>query len=271
MGPSSVEPQWTTPASRGFNQGAGMAFRIGVDFDRAIDWGARLGQELPFLRAWLQSWNARRAADLGCGTGRHAAALAAEGFEILALDTDPEMLAEARRLCTGAAVTLQCHDMRRPLPESDLDAVFCLGNSLALLPGEAEVLETLRAMHEGLRPRGGFIVHLLNYERFRDPRRAFFPLRTVLDEQGRPLRHYLKQIELHREHAWVHLISIGEDESGQWRREVRSDRLLPLRVEDLLPLLREAGFVEMEVFGNLKGESWLRRESHDLVVCGRRG
>lgn len=247
-----------------------MGFVIGLDFDRAIDWQGRLGHELPFLRAWLRSWNARRAADLGCGTGRHAAALAEAGFDILALDSDPVMLEDARARCAGRAVDLRRHDLREPLPERNLDAALCLGNVLALLPTEADVLAVLRAMHDALRPRGGFVVHLLNYERFRDPRRAFFPLRTVFGDDGRPRRHYQKLIELHRDHAWVHLLAIGADDEGRWTRDVRSDRLLPLRPEDLLPLLREAGFVEMEVFGSLKGENWHRRDSHDLVVCGRR-
>lgn len=247
-----------------------MSFSIGLDFDRAIDWSGRLGHELPFLRAWLRSWNARLVADLGCGTGRHALALADAGFEMLGLDADPVMLEDARQRGAGRPVRWFQHDLRQPLPTPEVDAVLCLGNVLALLPDEADVLAALRSMHRALRPGGGFVIHLLNYERFRDPRRAFFPLRTVLDADGRPVRFYQKMIELHRDHAWVHLIAIHEEQDGRWKRDVGSDRLLPLRPEDLLPLVREAGFTEMEVFGNLKGENWQRRESHDLVVCGRR-
>ena len=35
--------------------------------------------------------------DLGCGTGRHAAAIAARGATVVGLDADPEMLSKARR------------------------------------------------------------------------------------------------------------------------------------------------------------------------------
>lgn len=48
-----------------------------------------------FVRAALPQ-GARRLLEVGCGGGALAALLAAEGFEVVAVDTDPEAVAEAR-------------------------------------------------------------------------------------------------------------------------------------------------------------------------------
>lgn len=245
-----------------------MAFTIGTDFSNAIQWNLRLDKELPFLRAWLRSWNARRVLDLGCGTGQHCLGLAEFGFDMTGVDNSPEMLREARELTQGNS---RCRflegDLRHPGAVGAQDAVLCLGNSLCLLDKLADVEQALSAARDCLHARGGLILHVLNYMKFRDPARAFFPLKTDL-ESGRPLRHFLKMIELQSEHAWVHLVRI-EEQNGAWTRTVRSDRLLQLDSLQLRSLLLKVGFGEIQAYGSLQGESY-QASSHDLVLCCRR-
>ncbi len=250
-----------------------MGFNIGTDFDRAIQWDLRLERELPFLRAWLRSWNARQVLDLGCGTGRHCLALAQAGFEMTGMDSNPEMLRVAEELIAEhPAQAGRCHfvagDLRRPLGLPAQDAALCLGNSLCLLHDLDEVSQALSAMRDSLRPRGGLILHVLNYWKFRDPARAFFPLKTDV-EDGLARRHFLKMIELHEAHALVHLIRIEQDPAGSWTRQVRSDRLLRLDASRLRTLLLSCGFREIQAYGSLQGETFLA-DSHDLVLCCRR-
>ena len=254
-----------------------MAFSIGVEFDHAIDWSKRLDQEIPFLRAWLKSWNARLVVDMACGSGRHCVALAAQGFRMTGVDSDLLMLAAASRhalvqglsvdpeAAAGSAVFLS-GDLRRTPTLERQDAVLCLGNSLCLLADRDEVLQALRSFHALLPTKGGIILHLLNYTRFQDPAHAFFPLKTDL-ENGRPRRHYLKMIEHKGGEAIVHLVLI-EEEAGQWSRRVKSDRLLILEATDLQELVLRAGFGEVQIYGSLKGELF-HQESHDVVLCAR--
>lgn len=54
--------------------------------------------------------------DLGCGTGRHAAWLAAAGARVTAVDFSKGMLAEARRTAGGGKIRFLAHDLHRPLP-----------------------------------------------------------------------------------------------------------------------------------------------------------
>ncbi|MGD9690263.1 MAG: class I SAM-dependent methyltransferase [Phycisphaerales bacterium] len=66
-------------------------------------------------------------ADIGCGTGRHALRLAAEGAKVTALDFSSGMLAAARSKPGAEHVRWVEHDLSRPLPfeAGTFDRVVC--------------------------------------------------------------------------------------------------------------------------------------------------
>jgi len=95
--------------------------------------------------------------DLGCGTGELAAAIAATGARVWALDADPAMVAAARRRLGGdgggRVLLADGHDFSLPEP---LDAVFS-NAALHWMPRPAEVIARVRA---ALRPGGRFVAEL---------------------------------------------------------------------------------------------------------------
>jgi SAM-dependent methyltransferase len=92
--------------------------------------------------------------DLGCGTGELAAAIAATGARVWALDSDPAMVAAARRRLGGDRVLLaDAHHVRLPEP---VDAVFS-NAALHWMPRPAEVIASV---HAALRPGGRFVAEL---------------------------------------------------------------------------------------------------------------
>jgi ubiquinone/menaquinone biosynthesis C-methylase UbiE len=68
-----------------------------------------------------------RVADIGCGTGRHAIALAEAGATVIAVDFSRGMLAKARAKPGAAAVRFVHHDLTRGLPfrSRTFDRVTC--------------------------------------------------------------------------------------------------------------------------------------------------
>jgi SAM-dependent methyltransferase len=63
--------------------------------------------------------------DVGCGAGRHAAALAAAGFDVVAIDASPAMLEVALARESGARFELgDLYSWRPPVP---VDGVLCRG------------------------------------------------------------------------------------------------------------------------------------------------
>ena len=83
------------------------------------------------VRRLLGEVRGLRVADLGCGTGRNAIALAEAGARVTAVDFSSEMLSQARQKPGAGRVRFIVHDLKNPLPlDSDsYDRVLC---SLAL-------------------------------------------------------------------------------------------------------------------------------------------
>lgn len=85
------------------------------------------GQHFPRL---LGEVRGLRVADVGCGTGRHAVAMAEAGAQVTAFDFSPAMLARARARAgerAGASLRWVEHDLALPLPLADAtcDRVTC--------------------------------------------------------------------------------------------------------------------------------------------------
>ncbi|MBW7935103.1 MAG: class I SAM-dependent methyltransferase [Gemmatimonadaceae bacterium] len=132
------------------------------------------GLEGPLLRAAVGDVRGRRALDFGCGTGRHALWLAAQGATVTAVDFSDGMLAEARKKPGAESVRWLQHDITKSLPFderfdllvsglvlehiADLDAFFAVVRS-GLVPGGKAVVS---AMHPAMFLKGA-------QARFTDP------------------------------------------------------------------------------------------------------
>ena len=76
--------------------------------------------EEPIVRAWLGDVAGLVIADVGCGTGRHAAWLAHAGARVVALDISEGMMARAKACATGEGVLFCRHALLpSPLPLAD--------------------------------------------------------------------------------------------------------------------------------------------------------
>src|SRR5690606_14958267 len=75
---------------------------------------ARTEQEAAFIKAVCPLPSFRRMADVCCGMGRHARALAACGYEVTGVERDMAAVEEARRL-RGGPVYVQA-DVRDYMP-----------------------------------------------------------------------------------------------------------------------------------------------------------
>ena len=152
-----------------------MDFRNAAEvFDRYVDWERRLAREVPFLARTLERAGARRVADVACGTGMHAIALAREGFRVTGFDPDARLLKEAaerggqpgpgrawpRSLKWVRASFAGLSDAAAP---GVFQGVLCLGNSLALLPVE-ELPGALRNMARLLAPGGVLVAHTVHFD-----------------------------------------------------------------------------------------------------------
>lgn len=97
-----------------------------------------------------------RILDIPCGTGRHANALAADGFDVVGLDVQPDYL---RALRAQGSAPCAAADMRRlPIATGSIDLVLNMWNSLGYFVDAADEAATLAEFRRVLRPGGVVLV-----------------------------------------------------------------------------------------------------------------
>lgn len=130
---------------------------LSADYDRFVDWPARLATELPLIVGRVD--NPSYILDAACGTGMHAIALAQKGYAVVGADLSAQVIERARANAAAADVAvrfevagfgklawvfdLSSSSNLLPLPcqgmgrgqggrgwGTSCDALLCLGNSL---------------------------------------------------------------------------------------------------------------------------------------------
>ncbi|MDH3223796.1 MAG: class I SAM-dependent methyltransferase [Gemmatimonadota bacterium] len=122
--------------------------------------GPQVEVEVEFIRRHLDVNAFPSLLDVACGTGRHAAALAPLGYEILGVDRSVQALESARTRAPG--VTFAPLDMSElDSLADDFDGVLSLWQSFGY-GSEAENLRVLAAMGRRLRPGGRLVLDVYN-------------------------------------------------------------------------------------------------------------
>ena len=119
--------------------------------------------EASFLNARIRELavgSARSVLELACGTGEHAFALEALGYQVTAIDFSPDMLAQARAKMDArhSSVRFVQQDMRAlDVPERPFDVAVCLFDSIGYVVTNAALRSTLSGVARHLRPGGLFL------------------------------------------------------------------------------------------------------------------
>lgn len=105
---------------------------------------------------------ARRILDAGCGPGHYCGHLAADGFEVVGVDLDPEMIEVAR--ATYPAATFHCMNILDIARLSQrVDCIFCIGNVAPHLT-QGEFARFIGEVASLLRSGGVWILQVVNWD-----------------------------------------------------------------------------------------------------------
>jgi len=125
--------------------------------------------DLAFLNAALAG--KKRLLDLGCGTGNKTTWLAAPEREIVGLDLDENMIAQAQCRHAGPGLEYRVGDLTafgREFPTASFDGLLCLGNTLAHLTESGELKRFFDDAAQVLMPGGLLVIQILNYDHILD-------------------------------------------------------------------------------------------------------
>lgn len=240
---------------------------LSTDYDRFVDWQGRLATEMPFLESLFAEHGVQRVLDVGCGTGRHAIALAERGYEVLGMDASEGMVSQARRNAAAAGVKVQFlqagfGELNAAAGDS-FDALLCLGNSLPSVLGDDELERALADMAKTLVPRGSLIVQNLNYDRVWARRERFMPLQA--HHRGDEEWLFVRFVDFHSETLTFNMIILHKDGAG-WHCRPGAAELRPIFKDDLAHLLKQTRFVSMDFYGDYNLNPYHQDTSGDLIV-----
>lgn len=188
--------------------------------------------------------------DLACGTGTMTALLTRRGYELIAVDASPDMLAQAREKAADLVGEPPVF-LNQSMPELDLygtvDAAVCCLDSLNYLTRPQDVRRTFQRLRLFIAPGGllAFDINAAAYLRSLDGQ-------MFLDE--REDVYCVWRTEYGKRSGictyGVDLFTLRPD--GTWDRSQEEHRQRAYEVEQLRAWLLEAGFTHIRTYGDCR-------------------
>ena len=191
--------------------------------------------------------------DLGCGTGRHAAALSARGYAVVGVDRSPDMLALARRNVGGVATFVE-GDITSVDLGRRFDAVLMMFAVLGYLTPDDDIAAALTTARRHLR-RGGVFLFDVWYAPAVVAMRPSERVRQIDLPEGRVVRRASGTLDERRCLCTVRIHLV--DERGGRLQEIDEEHVVRyFDRSELERLLAAAGFelVGLTGFPNLERE-----------------
>ncbi|MGC9349292.1 MAG: class I SAM-dependent methyltransferase [Anaerolineae bacterium] len=200
------------------------------------------GTVYAFLRRYILPSH-RRVLDVGCGPGHYAGLFALADFEVVGIDLDVAMIETAKQNHPKAEFyvldMVDIEDLDRRF-----DAVYCIGNTAAHLNHDA-FSRFLDAVGEVLRPKGPWILQLMNWDYVLEQDEVDFP---VIEGEG-DITFYRTYRDISETEVTFATRLVAEGET------VFEDAvpLYPIRSDEIKGLHEERGFRLLEHVGSYGG------------------
>ena len=189
--------------------------------------------------------------DLACGTGSLTRELAQRGYEMIGVDLSPEMLAEAAEKNRDAGEVppiFLCQSMDKLDLYGTVDACVCCLDSVNYVTSPKKLQRAFQRVHLFLTPGGLFLFDINTSEKLErmdgqvfldETEDTYCVWRAEYSKRSRICSYFMDIFRLDRE-------------SGTWERGEELHRERAYTIPDLTDYLRQAGFQDIKVYGQLK-------------------
>jgi ubiquinone/menaquinone biosynthesis C-methylase UbiE len=213
----------------------------------------------------------QRVLEVACGTGRHASALAALGYDVLATDYSRDMLAQAEsRPQQIPGVRFRWADMRAlRLDEPPFDAAMCLFDSIGYVQTNEAVLAAFRGVARHLRPRGLLVLEFWHAAAML---RSFEPVRVRRwsTEEGEVIRisHTTLQPEQQTGQVNYRVLELRHDGTYFSLEETQTNRYF--QAQEMRALLSAGGFETVHLFAGFSATGEIKADTWHIVALARK-
>lgn len=246
---------------------------LALAYDDAIDWSARLKREMPFILDALSG--SGRILDMACGSGRHAVALAENGYRVEAFDTSKMMVVTANDLAEQQSVSVD-FSVADMLEISEryagkFDGVICLGNSLALLPHVSDLHLVMSKVADLLTDNGSFIFQTLNFEEIEATGFTKFDSKEGVLRTGQEVI-FNRQFEhpADTSETTTLILSTMIKEDGEWVKSETRQNVIRLSISLLTESLDQAGLKQYDVYASYDKKPFEHETSRSMVIRAKR-
>ena len=196
--------------------------------------------------------------DCACGTGSMSVEFARRGLRVTGVDISREMLENAAEKARRAGVQVQfaCQDMcRLQLPRS-VDALICACDGVNYLTTDKRLTAFFEAAHRAIKPGGMLAFDFSSrYKLVETMGNAFFG-------EERDEAAYLWQNKVDGDIVTMDItfFLLEDEEEGLYRRVTEQHRQKAHDPEHIRELLEQAGFSDIQIFGDKTMEAPGERE-----------
>lgn len=200
-----------------------------------------------------------RILDLCCGYGRHALALAEDGYHVTGLDSSIYLIDRARELYPHENVRYVVGDMRGPYPHAPYDAIVNFFTSFGYFDHHAENEDVIRTMAGSVVPGGTVVMDFFNAERVRA--RLVAESMDMIDGVMITQERWIEEPFVRKR------ITVNNPCRAEQTFE---ERVWLYRSDELTTMMQGAGLDVRSVFGTYDGDPFNATESERCIIIATR-
>ncbi len=230
-------------------------------YDLVVDWGKRLGHEVPDLTALLKKEKVQNIIDVGAGTGEHDIALAKNGFTMLGLESSKLMsnAAQDKADKLPKEISKRLHfvggDYIQALKsqQGSYDAAIFMGNALPHLDDNYE--QVVKSVSKILQKNALMIFQVVNFEKVFQVKKRFLDFNFANSRLGLEYEHiFLEYYDPPRKKngPLTLTMAIFDFDGSKWKhRTMNSVSIAHVGKKEITELLEKNGFKDISFYGSM--------------------
>lgn len=205
--------------------------------------------------------------DLACGTGTLTSLISARGYDMIGVDSSPDMLSQAqnRAFEEGQNILFLCQQMQALDLFGKIDAALCTLDSINHLTKPEDVRETFRRLGTFIRPGGMFIFDVNTIYKHRE----ILADNSFVYEYPDVFCVWQNSLDEETDTVDIMLDFFEENEDGTYERTSEDFSERAYSLDELSKWLGDAGFDIENIYDGMTNEP-VREDSERAVIAARR-